>query len=173
MECPIKQLAEKCPFLRECNFSPCLHAEDEKDYVIINGLKWDRENTVKDYKEHFNFYEALGIAQVRGKRLPTKEEFEVLIALGSTWDFQRKGIWFGHDHWLKSSSRKSVFFPADGYRGAIVCDLIRRDFSGIYWSGSKNGSDNGYGLYFNIESNYNTKEYAWQYGFSVRCISEL
>jgi hypothetical protein len=144
------------------------------EHVVINGLKWDTENTIDDDNEHFNFYEALGIAQISGKRLPTKEEFEALIALGSTWDDEFKGRWFGHDHELKLKSVQSVFFPAAGYQPRrVVGVLSNKKICGYYRSSSTDSRADASALVFNsgmilpADSSYRSN------GLSVRCVSEL
>jgi hypothetical protein len=142
----------------------------DKDYVVINGLKWDKKNTIVDDKEHFNFYEALGVAQVNGKRLPTKEEFEALIALGSTWDDEHKGMWSGYDHKFKSGSKRSVFFPADGLYFPSENEVLSKDKFGYYWIGD-NENPKMYTLgtvnHFRLRDAFMNTPF-----LSVRCVSE-
>jgi uncharacterized protein (TIGR02145 family) len=146
---------------------PC--QERQLPHVLINGIKWDRENTVIDGKTHFTFSEALGAAQLAGKRLPTEKELEDLIALGSTWDDKRKGRWIGRDHQLKEKSKESVFFVIAGGRWNGTIHFT--DLLGYYWSSTPNGTGNARSLLVHsgtayVDSNYRAN------GFSVRCVAE-
>ncbi|NDV46286.1 hypothetical protein D0T49_04445 [Paludibacter sp. 221] len=145
--------------------------EEVKPYVLINGLKWDRENTCIDGKELFNYYEALGVAQHLNKRLPTSEEWEALAELGSTWDKEKKGRWFGHDHELKNKSKQSIFLPAAGYRSPSNGELYDVGYYGLYWSDSL-GSVYSLGLGFHSSDVYPANLSYRSGGLSVRCISE-
>lgn len=151
-----------------------LEIEPERpDFVVINGLKWDRENAVIEGREHFNWHEALGIAHTKGKRLPTKGEWEALVALGSTWDDERKGRWFGKDHKRKADARGSIFLPTVGRRcsnGNMVGDTSTY---GGYWGGSVNSSTNDVcNLFFN-NGHLLTSSVSWRFGLSVRLVSDL
>ncbi|MDR3327352.1 MAG: hypothetical protein LBT04_04395, partial [Prevotellaceae bacterium] len=79
-----------------------------KDYIEINGLKWDKENLVIDNKELFTHEEALELAKSLNKRLPSLKEFKELIKTGSTYDKEKKGKWFGSDSNLLEKSEKSI-----------------------------------------------------------------
>jgi uncharacterized protein (TIGR02145 family) len=144
------------------------------DFVVINGLKWDRENTVIEGQEHLNHYEAHEIAQTNDKRLPTKEEFEALIALGGTWDDDRQGQWFGNDHELKSDSKESIFLPAAGYRLSSDDTLNYRNIYGRYWSAIKYGNIGACHLNFYCcdRDAYMTNANR-SHGFSVRCVADI
>ncbi|MDR0682037.1 MAG: hypothetical protein LBG15_09360 [Dysgonamonadaceae bacterium] len=143
---------------------------ERPDTVVINGLKWDRENTVIEDREHFNYYEALKIAQANGKRLPTQEEWEALIDLGSTWDKEKQGIWLGNDHKLKADSKESIFLPAAGSRNYSSGALRNRGYNGYYWSTRKSSGSNACRLRFSSSSEnvYRTHR---NLGFSVRFIN--
>jgi hypothetical protein len=143
--------------------------ERQLPHVLINDVKWDRDNTVIDGKTHFNFLEALGVAQLAGKRLPTEKELEDLIALGSTWDDKRKGRWIGRDHQLKEKSKQSVFFGAAGRRwdGA----LLYTGTLGYYWSSTPSGTGNARRL--NVGSGgANVYSNTRAHGFSVRGVAD-
>jgi uncharacterized protein (TIGR02145 family) len=142
----------------------------EPDYVVINGLKWDRKNTVIEGREHLNWHEALGVAQSLGKRLPTQKEWAALASLGSTWDCEKKGRWFGTDHQLMGRSKRSIFLPAAGFRYYSDGTLYYRGLYGIYWSSTVTNGTSAYYLYFYSSSQHtnNTNKF---YGFSVRCVA--
>jgi uncharacterized protein (TIGR02145 family) len=144
---------------------------NNNDYVVINGLKWDRENLTHNGETLFTHQEALDVAKKVGKRLPTCDEWEDLIALGCTWDHQRKGMWFGTDHREKDNSRGSIFLPAAGFRYYSNGTLYCRGSYGYYWSTRMNNATSAYYVYFNSggTSMYNGNR---TYGLSVRCIAE-
>jgi uncharacterized protein (TIGR02145 family) len=64
-----------------------------------------------------------------------------------------------------------VFFPSAGYRRYSGGTLYSVGSYGFYWSGTPNGSEDAYYLYFysgNADTDYNGRSS----GFSVRCVSE-
>jgi len=109
-----------------------------------------------------------------GWRVPTKEEYESLNNLGSTWDRANEygniyGRWYGTDH---SGIRSySVFLPAVGYKrydnGVASLLTIR----GSYWTTTTYQNVYSYSLLFtDEESIMNTTSRA--NGFSVRCVRD-
>jgi hypothetical protein len=146
MKCPIKNSTEDCPLL-QTKCLPCIRRRElsdakSKNYVFINSLKWDKINLMNGLcEEYFNFEEASIIASNCGKRLPTKNEFNKLIRLGSTWDDEKNGRWFGYDHSLKSESSQSVFFYAGGIGSVPISH-------GFYWSSTMDNYGIPYNLFF-------------------------
>jgi uncharacterized protein (TIGR02145 family) len=141
--------------------------------IKINGLLWDTENLELNGETYFSYDAALEAAKSVGKRLPTEEELEALEALGSTWDNELKGRWFGEDSELKQESKMSVFFPASGFLNVVNGALYIVGSSGFYWSSSVSGASDAYNLGFNSSnvgpaSNDNR---AW--GQSVRCVMDI
>jgi hypothetical protein len=136
--------------------------------ISINNLLWDTENLEKNGETYFSHDEALEVAKAAGKRLSTKEELRGLAKLGSTWDSELKGRWFGVDSKLKEKSEKSVFFPALGYRR----DGMLRTFGelGHYWSGSVDNASYVYALFFDNRRAPLADSYLRTLGFSVRCV---
>lgn len=75
----------------------------KKEYpqsIELCGLLWDTENLAiggyeKDGHHYYTWQEAMDAAKSVGKRLPTWQEWEALCDLGSTWDDELKGHWFG------------------------------------------------------------------------------
>lgn len=139
--------------------------------VILNGLAWDTENLVIDGRAHFNYDEALKLAEAYDKRLPTKREFESLSRLPHSWDADNHGMWFS-ERIKDLKTEKSLFLPAAGYlntnNNLISCvgDL------GYYWSDAPNGNLLAYSLY--LENNFiNTTDYPQQLNFTLRCISKV
>jgi uncharacterized protein (TIGR02145 family) len=141
--------------------------------ININGLIWDVENLELSGGVYFTQQEALEAAQAVGKRLPTREEFEALALLGSTWDSELRGRWFGEDSNLKGKSKKSVFFPASGFRSGVDDALYDVGNFGSYWSSSVSGASLAYYLGFyssDVGPAYNVGR-AW--GQSVRCVRSI
>jgi hypothetical protein len=167
MKHSIAELIEKCPFLSG-GCIPCL--PDEKDYVIINGLKWDKDDLVIGNKESFNFSEASLVAAAKGKRLPTEEEFIALHQTPFTWDERTRETWFGDDRELRSKSKHSISFPI----------MINRTMSiGIYWSSTiykwishvTNGEVRAY-IFESWGTSFLTGTAGVSSRCSVRCVSE-
>ncbi len=108
-----------------------------------------------------------------GWRVPTKEEFESLNNLGSTWDRASQygnlyGRWYGIDH---SGMRSySVFLPAAGYKRFVngVASLLT--IRGSYWATTYTNTYSYAILFTNEESIMNTNSRA--NGFSVRCVRD-
>ena len=150
----------------------------KKEYpqsIELCGLLWDTENLAiggyeKDGHHYYTWQEAMDAAKSVGKRLPTWQEWEALCDLGSTWDDELKGHWFGGNH--DSDHKGSLFLPAAGLRYSNSDELASTSSYGYYWSSSPYyGGDNGAGTlgfysgYVNPLS-YNNRAY----GFSVRCV---
>ena len=129
------------------------------DSIELCGLLWDTENLAiggyeKDGHHYYTWQEAMEAAKSVGKRLPTREEWKALCDLGSTWDDERKGRWFGGNH--DSDHKGSLFLPAAGLRYSNSGELASAGTLGFY-SGYVNPlSYNGRAL-----------------GFSVRCVREI
>ena len=75
--------------------------------------------------------EAMEAAEKQGKRLPTADEWEDLCDLGSTWDEELRGRWFGGNHY--TDHKGSIFLPARGHYDEGGAYMDRR---GFYWSSS-------------------------------------
>lgn len=139
--------------------------------VILNGLVWDTENLVIEGRTHFNYDEAVEIAENYGKRLPTKREFEVLSQLPHCWDVNNHGMWFA-ERVEDLKTNKSLFLPAAGYRNYNSNLINCVGELGYYWSISTNGNFLAYNLY--LENNFiNTAYYPQRLNCTVRCVSKL
>ena len=143
------------------------------DSIELCGLLWDTENlTIGGYKKdghhYYIWHEAMEAARSVGKRLPTREEWEALCDLGSTWDDERKGRWFGGNH--DSDHKGSLFLPAAGLRGSNSGESSNGYYcsSSPYYGGYSNA---GY-LYFNSGYVYPLGSNYRAYGFSVRCVRD-
>ena len=149
----------------------------DTENLIIDGNEhfthWDTENLIIDGNEHFTHNEALETSKKSGKRLPTKEEWKALIALGSTWDSKRTGRWFGNDHKLKEKSKQSIFLPAAGYRANNSSSYGGVGTNGYYWSSSINGTSAYYSYFYSTNVLPGNTNGGRANGFSVRCVSEL
>lgn len=147
----------------------CKKDETNTGYVKINGVKWEKTNTVIDGEGFFGVDEAQDVAASVGRRLPTIVELEALVALGSTWDDALKGRWFGEDHALKDRSEKSIFLPAAGFRipdGTVV----NQGEKGGYWFGEK-GIPTGRMVLEFSEDEISTYMTSYR-NYSVRCVRD-
>lgn len=150
----------------------------KKEYpqsIELCGLLWDTENLAiggyeKDGHHYYTRQEAMDAAKAVGKRLPTWQEWKALCDLGSTWDDELKGRWFGGNH--NSDHKGSLFLPAAGLRGSSSGELANASSSGYYWSSSPYyGGNLGAGnLYFYSGDVYPLYSSNRAFGFSVRCV---
>lgn len=150
----------------------------KKEYpqsIELCGLLWDTENLAiggyeKDGRHYYSWQEAMDAAISVGKRLPTREEWEALRDLGSTWDDERKGRWFGGNH--NSDHKGSLFLPAADRRSYDSGELAYTSSIGYYWSSSPSygGLSNAGRLYFYSDGVYPLGNSNRAYGFSVRCV---
>lgn len=150
----------------------------KKEYpqsIELCGLLWDTENLAiggyeKDGHHYYTWQEAMDAAKSVGKRLPTWQEWEALCDLGSTWDDELKGCWFGGNH--NSDHKGSLFLPAAGLRDGNSGELANTSSNGYYWSSSSIYGGNLYAGSLGFRSGYvypllndNRAD-----GFSVRCV---
>jgi uncharacterized protein (TIGR02145 family) len=140
-----------------------------EEYANINGILLKRENEKFAYCEHFTYEEALKLFQGEEKRVPTSEEWEIMLKPGYTWDEEKKGIWIGEKHACKEECNFSTFLPAAGHLYRIAGELVNMNSTGYYWSSSPCGTD---ALYLNFDGSTVNPTYSFYrpYGFSVRCI---
>lgn len=150
----------------------------ESNPIELCGLLWDRENLAiggyeKDGHHYYSWQEAMDAARSVGKRLPTREELKALCDLGSTWDDELKGRWFGGNH--DSDHKGSLFLPAAGLRNSNSGELASTSSNGYYWSSSPNygGNLNAGNLYFYSGNVYPLSNNGRANGFSVRCVREI
>lgn len=148
------------------------------DSIELCGLLWDTENLAiggyeKDGHHYYTWQEAMEAAKSVGKRLPTREELKALCDLGSTWDDELKGRWFGGNH--DSDHKGSLFLPAAGLRYSNSGELASTSSYGYYWSSSPYyGGDNGAGTLGFYSGYVNPLSYNGRaLGFSVRCVREI
>ena len=150
----------------------------ESNPIELCGLLWDRENLAiggyeKDGHHYYSWQEAMDAARSVGKRLPTREELKALCDLGSTWDDERKGRWFGGNH--DSDHKGSLFLPAAGWRSLYNSDkLANTNIDGLYWSSSPDYGGSSYADYFCFYSGcvYSPGTNDSSFGFSVRCVRD-
>ena len=148
------------------------------DSIELCGLLWDTENlTIGGYKKdghhYYTWQEAIDAARSVGKRLPTREELKALCDLGSTWDDERKGRWFGGNH--DSDHKGSLFLPAAGWRSFYNSDkLANTNIDGLYWSSFTDYVGSSYAGYFIFYSGcvYSPDTHDSSFGFSVRCVRD-
>ena len=145
--------------------------------IELCGLLWDTENLAiggyeKDGRHYYTWDEAMEAAKSVGKRLPTREEWEALCDLGSTWDDERKGPWFGGNH--DSDHKGSLFLPAAGWIDIYSGELANTSSYGYYWSSSPYYGGNSYAGNLSFASGLvsplsNSNRAS---GFSVRCVRD-
>ena len=145
------------------------------DSIELCGLLWDTENLAiggyeKDGHHYYTWQEAMDAAKSVGKRLPTQYEWVALCDLGSTWDDELKGRWFGGNH--DSDHKGSLFLPAAGLRISNSGELAYTSSCGYYWSSSPYYGGNNYASYLYFDSGgVNPLDYGSRAnGFSVRCV---
>ena len=152
-------------------------SDSESDSIELCGLLWDTENLAiggyeKDGRRYHTWEEAMDAAWFVGKRLPTREELKALYYLGSTWDDERKGRWFGGNH--DSDHKGSLFLPAAGLRRSNSGELANTSSNGYYWSSSPYYGGYGYAgcLYFGSGGATPLNSSNRANGFSVRCVRD-
>ena len=146
--------------------------------IELCGLLWDTENLAiggyeKDGHHYYSWKVAMDAAKSVGKRLPTGDEWKALCDLGSTWDDERKGRWFGGNH--DSDHKGSLFLPAAGWRSFYNSDkLANTNIDGLYWSSFTDYVGSSYAGYFIFYSGcvYSPDTHDSSFGFSVRCVRD-
>lgn len=150
----------------------------KKEYpqsIELCGLLWDTENLAiggyeKDGHHYYTWQEAMDAAKAVGKRLPSCQEWKALCDLGSTWDDELKGRWFGGNHNL--DHKGSLFLPAAGLRLSNSGELANTSSNGFCWSSSPYYGGDSYAGYLYFNSGYVNplSNSGRAYGFSVRCV---
>lgn len=157
-------------------------SDPESDSIELCGLLWDTENLAiggyeKDGRHYYTWDEAMEAARSVGKRLPTQYEWVALCDLGSTWDDELKGRWFGGNH--DSDHKGSLFLPIAGLSSSkglgYRTKMIGTSTSGYYWSSSPGYGSSNYAvnLYFRSGFVYPLNYFNRANGFSVRCVREI
>ena len=149
--------------------------------IELCGLLWDTENLAiggyeKNGRHYYTWQEAMDAARSVGKRLPTREEWEALCDLGSTWDDELKGRWFGGNH--DSDHKGSLFLPIAGLSSSkglgYRTKMIGTSTGGYYWSSSPYYGNNNYAgnLYFTSGYVFPQDKSIRTFSFSVRCVRD-
>ncbi|BCD55449.1 fibrobacter succinogenes major paralogous domain-containing protein [Alistipes indistinctus] len=142
---------------------------NENDTIQLCGLLWDALN----FSKYLDLETAWDIGETIGKRLPTAEEWQALCDLGSTWDDERKGRWFGGNH--DTDRRGSLFLPADGVRHSYNDEVGGEGTTGYYWSSEDHPE--GHRLYkvlFFDNTETDTAPYLhYPQGCSIRFVQDL
>lgn len=149
--------------------------------IELCGLLWDTENLAvggyeKNGHHYYTWEDAMDAAKSVGKRLPTRKEWKALCDLGSTWDDELKGRWFGGNH--DTDHKGSLFLPAAGFGYSndlgYCAKLAGTSLTGYYWSSSMDDERGDYAGSLHLgsigvsplEINLITL------GFSVRCVRD-
>ena len=149
--------------------------------IELCGLLWDTENLAiggyeKDGHHYYTWQEAMEAAKSVGKRLPTQYEWVALCDLGSTWDDELKGRWFGGNH--DSDHKGSLFLPIAGLSSSkglgYRTKMIGTSTSGYYWSSSPyyGGGNSAVSLYFSSGNVFPQDRGIRTFSFSVRCVRD-
>lgn len=117
---------------------------------------------------YYTWEEAMAAVEQLGNgwRKPTDAEWEALCNLGSTWDDERKGRWFGDN----------LLFPAAGYLKCADRCLVHVGTAGYYWSSLLRGISSLYAADMDFDS---TGAYPAgritrsTHGFPVRCVRNV
>lgn len=142
--------------------------------IVLNGLAWDTENLVIDSKTHFTYEDAKAEAAKRGKRLPTKNEFDALVQSPHVFDFNKRGMWFAEkEEDLKGE--KSLFLPAAGFTHESFSFIGDIGVNGCYWSDTLYylNTKEAFRLNFNKINNGNTCVLNKDYMYTIRCVSNI
>lgn len=124
------------------------------DLGLPSGTKWKAIN-----EEGYYDYDAA--AEKYGAYLPTKEQFQELIAC-CIWE------WNGEGYVVKGANGNSILLPAAGYRHCYG-DVYYVGTYGSYWSSTPCDSDYAWYLYF-FSSGVNMYYYYRCHGLSVRLV---
>lgn len=111
-------------------------------------------------------------AQKQDKRLPTADEWKALCDLGSTWDEELRGRWFGGNHY--TDHKGSIFLPALDYnrRATVPANHILGP-CGFYWAFSR-GDWHGYAHNLNFGCDIVNVNLGFTNNlFSVRCVRDI
>ena len=150
--------------------------------IELCGLLWDTENLAvggyeKNGHHYYTWEDAMDAAKSVGKSLPTRKEWKALCDLGSTWDDELKGRWFGGNH--DTDHKGSLFLPAAGFGYSndlsYCAKLAGTSLTGYYWSSSMDDERGDYAGSLHLgsigvsplEINLITL------GFSVRCVRDI
>lgn len=156
---------------------PPVFTSQDNDSIELCGLLWDKDNisvggTEKDGHHYFTWTEAMEAAQKQGKRLPTADEWKALCDLGSTWDEELRGRWFGGNH--NTDHKGSIFLPALDYnrRATVPANHILGP-CGFYWAFSR-GDWHGYAYNLNFDCDIVNVNLGFTNNlFSVRCVRDI
>ena len=149
--------------------------------IELCGLLWDTENLAiggyeKDGHHYYSWKVAMDAAKSVGKRLPTQYEWVALCDLGSTWDDELKGRWFGGNH--DSDHKGSLFLPIAGLSSSkglgYRTKMIGTSTGGYYWSSSPYYGNNNYAGNLSFGSGYVCPQdkSIRTFSFSVRCVRD-
>ena len=155
--------------------------DNKKNTIILRGmphLEWMTENlsgfggTEINGETYYTYDEAVEAVKQLGEgwRLPTRGEMVDLCDLGSTWDDDQKGRWFGGNH--ATDHAGSMFIPASGFRHYTSGALPSVGGTGVYWSSAASaaGNANASYLHFLATGVYPQNSNYRAYGFTVRCV---
>jgi uncharacterized protein (TIGR02145 family) len=151
----------------------------ERPDTYTKFYQWNRDNSTGRWKTRIRDRAWTINPCPAGWRLPTKEEFEKLNNLGSSWaDVGARGNnvagrFYGTNHLncsLPDNMNGCVFFPATGCRNYTDGALGAQNSYGYGWSSTQVSSTNGYYLRFHATASFPASNDSKSYGFPVRCV---
>ncbi|MDE5709169.1 MAG: hypothetical protein K2I32_06970 [Alistipes sp.] len=186
--CPLEtykdaEKSEAQPETIPCYIGQSKADEKSPSTIILPGmpdLEWMTENlsgfggTEIDGRWYYTYDEAEEAVKQLGNgwRLSIDDEFVALDKLGSTWDDERKGRWFGGNH--HTDHEGSLFFPASGFRNITSGDLWGVGTYGYAWfSSPTSGSTFAGCLVFYSSYVDPLGNYYRAYGLAVRCVRDV
>lgn len=145
------------------------------EWINIGGVKWARTNVGANSETSYGIYaryettsSAITVNWGGNWRMPTKDEFELLIASTNyTWETNFNGSGKkGGKFTDKTDSSKYVFFPAAGVGN--YGSVEEEGTTSNIWSSTTNGSSYVYRLRMNSNTAIVNYVYATSYDLSVR-----
>ena len=151
--------------------TPC----DESDGVIIANIMWAKRNVgtsgsfVKKPEEAGEFFKGdkAKNACPNGWRLPTQDEFEVLINTNGVWTTQN-----GVNGYRFTENGCVMFLPATGLKASPTGPVVLENQQAYYWSGTHYNVDNAYYLKMSAHNIQATGTSNLSLHCSVRCVAD-
>lgn len=129
------------------------------DLGLPSGTLWKKSNEEGDYAL-YTYYEAV---RKFGNNLPTMQQLEELKSI-CTWTWARNG------YKVIGPNGNSIYLPAAGYR--YGSDVYGVQYTGSYWSATKDYRNNARYLYFDSSGAYMLYGNR-DLGHSVRLVKDL
>ncbi len=130
----------------------------------VGNVLWCTSNATDQQMNYSTALSSYGTADANGYRLPTKEEYDALLAVTPSGGWTTEN---GTNGWKFTNDKGSVFFPAAGFDGGYSAG-----YEGYYWSSSPDVANTAYFLVFNdVDAGVNLTFVDYEY--SVRLVRGL